>query len=75
LAHQSPRAAERRARVSALLRGHGLDASSYERSFDAMAADVSPAFRSTQSYVSFKRSPAGLRVTTYLSPRLFATPA
>lgn len=74
IAHYSPSDRETRARVSALLRGHGLDAGSYERSFDAMAADVPPALRSTQSYVSFKRGSAGLRVTTYLSPRLFATP-
>jgi hypothetical protein len=72
IAHYTDSDGETRARVSQLLREHELDAGAYERSFDAMAAEVPAALRSTQSYASFKRGRTGLRVTTYLSPRLFA---
>lgn len=71
IAHYGRNDAETRARVAGLLARHGLDAEAYERSFDAMAADVPVPVRSTQSYASFKRGSDGIRVTTYLSPRLF----
>lgn len=66
-----PRDCEALRSVSRVLRRHGADHDSYQRVFAAIARQPPGAGRATQSYASFRRERDGLRLTTYLSPRLF----
>jgi DMATS type aromatic prenyltransferase len=58
-------------RVTKFLRRHGLDHAAYRRALAAVARRPLADGTGIQSYASYRREKAGLRLTTYLSPELF----
>jgi DMATS type aromatic prenyltransferase len=74
VAHYSENDAVILNRVKAFMVSEGLPAARYERAVLALSRRDLDKSLGLQSYVSFRREPAGLKLTVYLSPELFAAP-
>lgn len=71
IAHYASSDDEIAGRVANYLATHGMASESYTRALAAVAARPLEAGAGLQSYVSYRREKAGLRLTVYLSPELF----